>query len=243
MANFNGTNGNDTLRGGDGNDSITGRGGNDWMYGGYGNDRLYGGEGNDHMFGGGGLDTDHNEPGARNVLEGGPGNDSLAAGEGGGEDRFVFGPGHGHDLVFGAWGSAVRARWYGDNDKIDLSDFGGRAPTWAQIQTRLTIVTAENSDGYARSSVRLDLSDFGGGSITFYNTQRQYIDESDFIGLSGGTGPVTNVDDPPPPSEEPETPRRTGRTGRNRPGDEHGRRYGRRRHTQGHGGRRHHQLR
>ena len=110
----------------------------------------------------------------------------MAAGYGGGEDRFVFAPGHGHDLVFGAWGSAERAGWYGDSEKIDLSAFGGRAPTWAQIEARLTNVTAENNVGTEKSSVRLDLSDFGGGSITFYGTQRQYIDESDFIGLSTG---------------------------------------------------------
>ena len=187
------TPGPDTLTGGAGNDSLRGEAGNDFLTGGGGNDSLYGGAGNDSLFGGAGRDP---EPGARNVLVGGVGNDYMVAGYGGGEDRFVFASGHGHDLVFGAWGSAERAGWYGDPEKIDLSAFGTRAPTWAQIEARMTNVTAENGAGTEKSSVRIDLSDFGGGSITFYGTQRQYIDESDFIGLSGGADPTPVIPAP-----------------------------------------------
>ena len=65
MANINGDNSANKLRGTNRNDDIEGRGGNDRLYGLDGNDDLEGGNGNDILDGGAG----------RNDLEGGLGND------------------------------------------------------------------------------------------------------------------------------------------------------------------------
>ena len=65
MANINGNNNNNTLRGTDGHDDIEGRGGNDKLFGRAGNDDLEGGSGRDVLDGGAG----------RNDLEGGSGAD------------------------------------------------------------------------------------------------------------------------------------------------------------------------
>lgn len=65
MANINGNNKGNTLRGTNGHDEIEGRGGNDKLFGRGGNDDLEGDAGNDILDGGGG----------RNDLEGGLGND------------------------------------------------------------------------------------------------------------------------------------------------------------------------
>ncbi|MCB1447107.1 MAG: hypothetical protein KDJ87_15285 [Rhizobiaceae bacterium] len=65
MANINGNNKANTLRGTSGHDDIEGRGGDDRLFGRGGNDDLEGGDGNDVLDGGGG----------RNDLEGGLGND------------------------------------------------------------------------------------------------------------------------------------------------------------------------
>lgn len=65
MANINGNNKGNTLRGTNGHDDIEGRGGNDKLFGRGGNDDLEGDAGNDILDGGAG----------RNDLEGGLGND------------------------------------------------------------------------------------------------------------------------------------------------------------------------
>lgn len=65
MANINGNDKNNTLRGTNSNDDIEGRGGNDKLLGLGGNDDIEGGTGNDIIDGGAG----------RNDLEGGLGND------------------------------------------------------------------------------------------------------------------------------------------------------------------------
>lgn len=65
MANINGNDKSNTLRGTNTNDDIEGRGGNDKIFGLGGNDDIEGGEGNDTIDGGSG----------RNDLEGGLGND------------------------------------------------------------------------------------------------------------------------------------------------------------------------
>ncbi len=67
MANINGNDKNNTLRGTDGHDDIEGRGGNDRLFGRAGNDDLEGDAGNDILDGGAG----------RNDLEGGSGNDTF----------------------------------------------------------------------------------------------------------------------------------------------------------------------
>lgn len=65
MANINGNNKSNTLRGTNSNDDIEGRGGNDKIFGLGGNDDIEGGAGNDILDGGAG----------RNDIEGGAGND------------------------------------------------------------------------------------------------------------------------------------------------------------------------
>ena len=65
MANINGNDSPNKLRGTNSNDDIEGRGGNDKLYGLGGNDDMEGGDGNDLLDGGSG----------RNDLEGGLGND------------------------------------------------------------------------------------------------------------------------------------------------------------------------
>jgi serralysin len=67
MANINGNNKSNTLRGTDGHDDIEGRGGDDRLFGRGGNDDLEGDAGNDILDGGAG----------RNDLEGGSGNDTF----------------------------------------------------------------------------------------------------------------------------------------------------------------------
>jgi hypothetical protein len=70
-----------------GNDTVYGLKGNDFIAGEEGADILYGGEDNDRLYGGLGNDT----------LNGGMGNDILAGGRG--NDTYLFGIGHGDDLV------------------------------------------------------------------------------------------------------------------------------------------------
>lgn len=67
MANINGNNKSNTLRGTEGDDDIEGRGGDDTLFGRGGNDDLEGDAGNDILDGGAG----------RNDLEGGSGNDTF----------------------------------------------------------------------------------------------------------------------------------------------------------------------
>ena len=190
------TSGDDTLFGTQGPDSIDGGTGNDIIYGLRGNDTLRGGAGNDTLDGGFNLERDgaHESTGGRNVLEGGSGDDHMSAGSAGigdrtwtpapGSDTFVFAPRHGHDTVYGNWGTTAGREFYGAPEKVDLSAYGDRAPTWDEVSENLRSVSAPNEFGTYAPSARLDLSDFGGGSITFWNTNIRYIDASDFIGLS-----------------------------------------------------------
>ena len=119
-----------------------------------------------------------------------------------GSDTFRFAPGHGHDTVNGNWGDSVGREQFGAPEKIDLSGFGSQAPTWGEVASNLSVVSATSSGGTVAPSVQLDLSDFGGGSITFWNEYISNIDASDFIGLSATAPPPT----PPPAPPTPPTP-------------------------------------
>lgn len=105
MADYNGTNNDDTLTGSSGDDVMTGKSGDDTLYGGDGSDilnagndddTLYGEGGDDKLDGGAGNDTlyggDGNDQlvgaGGDDLLEGGEGNDVLNGG--GGSDTFTF---------------------------------------------------------------------------------------------------------------------------------------------------------
>ncbi|ECG5644838.1 hypothetical protein E1K64_24580, partial [Salmonella enterica subsp. enterica serovar Poona] len=68
--------------------TFTGTDGNDTIYGWNTDDTLVGGAGNDRLFGQDGHDT----------LIGGTGDDNLAGGNYA-SDRYLFDPGHGHDVI------------------------------------------------------------------------------------------------------------------------------------------------
>jgi VCBS repeat-containing protein len=98
----------DYLDGGAGNDALDGGSGDDLLFGGDGNDRLSGGDNgtgaadgtflsnNDFLDGGAGDD----------VMTGGTGDDFLT--DAAGNDTYVFGPGHGSDMVMDLGGDADR---------------------------------------------------------------------------------------------------------------------------------------
>ena len=146
MARFWGTIGNDTLRGGPGDDRLSPLSGNDFVSGGAGDDTIT------HI---GGNDT----------IEGGPGNDEFngsgALGSSPATDgsvRFVFSPGDwqngmGEDTIF-----SFSSR----QDTIDLSGFGARAPTYAQI---LAVARDLYPNSLTIQAVEIDLGAFGGGPL------------------------------------------------------------------------------
>ena len=77
------------------------------LYGLQGDDRLVGRSGSDHLIGGKGTDT----------LNGGLGEDNLFGQDD--ADRFIFGPGWGHDWIFDFEDGAT-----GSQDLIDVSAYG-----------------------------------------------------------------------------------------------------------------------
>lgn len=87
MADIEGNDRNNTLRGTTGDDEIRGRDGNDRLIGRDGNDRLRGDEGSDTLIGGEGNDR----------LRGDKGNDFLTGDAG--NDRFIFNRQGGTDTV------------------------------------------------------------------------------------------------------------------------------------------------
>ncbi|WP_217642137.1 calcium-binding protein [Aliiroseovarius crassostreae] len=84
------------LSGNGGADTLTTAGGNDILIGGEGNDSLSAGAGSDRLFGGAGNDTLDGGDDA-DFLAGGAGNDTLLGG--GGNDRYYYQRGDGHDLI------------------------------------------------------------------------------------------------------------------------------------------------
>ena len=107
MANFNGTNGNDTIIGTIGIDDIKGKSGNDLLSGLGGNDKIMGGTGDDDIDGGTGND----------LLIGGDQNDTLL---GGADDDVIYGDGGGPKKASAAWGDG-----FGDTDGHDDELDGG----------------------------------------------------------------------------------------------------------------------
>lgn len=87
MANINGDNGANKLRGTKQNDDIEGRDGNDTLFGLAGNDDLEGDGGNDTLFGGAGND-DLDGGAGNDILDGGTGRNDLEGGSG--NDTFIF---------------------------------------------------------------------------------------------------------------------------------------------------------
>ena len=106
--------GNDTLDGGDGNDTLVGEADNDLLRGDGGNDSLFGGTGSDTLQGGAGNDR----------LEGGDGNDLLEGGDG--ADTQIGGAGDDTIRLTGIGDVVDGGENAGDNDVLDLSNWGWR---------------------------------------------------------------------------------------------------------------------
>ncbi len=99
MANFNGTNGNETITGSAGNDTIDAKRGDDHVDGLGGDDFIEGGDGNDTLLGDAGNDTLRGEKND-DSLDGGAGDDSLDGGSG---NDILIG-GDGNDELLGVSG-------------------------------------------------------------------------------------------------------------------------------------------
>ena len=161
ISNLTGSDHNDTLNGDDQPNVLKGGGGNDSIEGGGQADRLYGGDGRDTLNGEDGADT----------LNGGAGADELT---GGGEaDTFVFGPGHGDDIINDL---AI------GTDRIDLSAFDLDADDLAgMISTR---GTGDNA------RVIINLTSVGGGTIEL--TEQDSADDLDEATGASADGSITD---------------------------------------------------
>jgi len=114
-------------------------------------DSLTGGADNDRLFGGAGPDS----------LDGGSGADFLNGGAG--DDRFIYAPGYGADVIFGF------AAGFATEDKINLTAFHNIS-TFADV---LALATAAGSD---------TVINFGGGdTLTLRNVTRGSLNADDFI--------------------------------------------------------------
>ncbi len=120
-------------------------------------DSLTGLGGNDRLFGGAGPD----------LLDGGTGADFLNGGAG--DDRFIYRPGYGADVIFGL---AVGA---GSEDRIGVSTF----QNITSLADVLALATQVGSD---------TVINFGGGdTLTLRNVVRTSLSADDFIFAQNGT--------------------------------------------------------
>ena len=126
-----------------------------------GDDSLNGGAGNDTIRGGEGNDT----------LNGGAGDDFINGGAG--NDVYVFAPGHGNDTLT----EDDEGR---EDNYVDLSAFGGRAPTYAQF-----LAVSRN----VGDDMMVDLTAFGGGTILALGLQVDDNRPELFRGLSEAPAP------------------------------------------------------
>ena len=150
-----GKTGSDRLEGGADNDTLQGGRGADTLLGGEGDDRLGAGKGSDTLYGGAGDDTLLGRK-SNDLLEGGAGNDRLDGG--GGDDIFVFGDGHGNDVI---------------------TDFTiGEDLIWIDR----TATAALDYDDLGISQVGNDtVIDTGDGTITLLNTRMADLSVDDFF--------------------------------------------------------------
>ncbi|WP_224815476.1 M10 family metallopeptidase C-terminal domain-containing protein [Hasllibacter sp. MH4015] len=177
-----GGNGNDLLDGGMGNDVLNGGRGDDLLLGGNRNDRLFGTFDDDTLMGGegddllrGGTQNDHLDGGAGDdALFGGAGFDILIGGAGDdtltgafNADRFVFGDGHGSDVVedFDALNKAEKLDFTGLSTLKTLAD-----------------VLGTGSGTAAATQIGADVQiDTGSGLIVLKGVQYGDLDATDFL--------------------------------------------------------------
>ena len=173
--------GNDVLLGRGGDDQLTGGGGSDLLRGGNDDDTLSGGKGADQLFGQNGDDGLSAHAG-NDTLRGGRGDDLLSGGSG----KDILDGGRDDDRLTGGTGADVFvfARNAGDDtitdfangtDKIDLTDFGLRAASFASTVGK----ALSNAGG---GDTLLDLGALGGqGSVLIEGLPRAQAGASDFI--------------------------------------------------------------
>jgi len=205
MADFIGTNGNNTINGTNDDDFIDGRGGNDILNGLGGNDTILGGSGTDQLNGGDGND----------YLDGGSGNDTMAGGAG--DDTFVVGAtgdvvtenaGEGTDLVLSSisytlgasvenlaltgsssingTGNALDNIIVGNSGSNILSGLGGNDTLWGGSSSD-TLLGGDGDDVLIGEG-GADLLDGGAGNDILDGSGPGAIDT-----LRGGTGDDTYI--------------------------------------------------
>ena len=162
MAIYNGSEGNDTLKGGGGADTLFGGFGDDSLDGDAGSDRLEGGDGNDTLKGGDDADYLYGGRGL-NSLDGGSGDDVLYIGLGEpfyserAEGEGTLTGGEGNDTLIGNRNPNVVAIGGGGNDQISGSIF--------------RIIDAGSGDDFVsigyNLAVQVETIDGGSGNDTF----------------------------------------------------------------------------
>jgi Ca2+-binding RTX toxin-like protein len=178
MANFYGTNDNDTLTGSKDNDTLEGYGGDDYLYGGDGDDTLAGG----YLYTGKGKTLiGSDDGGSNNYLSGGAGNDHMYGSDGndalyGGDgDDFISGrsgndkvyAGAGNDTVYGSDGDDVMyGDWDGVTDSYNAAGndvlFGGLGNDWLWGDTGNDFLGGGLGNNYLDGGAGLDMAQYDG---------------------------------------------------------------------------------
>ena len=153
----------DDVSGGSGSDLLKGQGGNDNVRGGEGDDQISGGGGDDVLFGEAGSDIINGGTGADSIFAG-AGRDRVVGGEG--ADTFVFGKNNDLNIVFDF------GQRSGDNDRIDLTEFG--------ITASEALAAAETTFIGGQESTTISL-DGGSTEIQLFNVKVGDLSKDDFI--------------------------------------------------------------
>jgi Ca2+-binding RTX toxin-like protein len=218
---FNGTAGDDTLRGGAGDDTLRGAAGKDKLYGGAGkdklygdagddtlygeagNDTLYGGDGNDTLYGDAGDDTLYGDAGD-DKLYGGAGNDILRGGIGndildGGVGDDTLDGGAGDDTLYGGagndqlYGGAGDDKLYGGagNDKLN----GGAGKDSFYLGYDVAPATTGPSLTFAARLSRDTIADFTKGDDKIVLSKAIFAKITSAVGGSIGSNFAVVADD------------------------------------------------
>src|SRR4051812_36172523 len=182
MADYNGTNGDDTFSGGSGPDYIVGNGGNDHLSGGGDNDYLEGDDGDDVLNGDSG-DDDLDGGTGNDMLDGGDGSDFIIAGSG--DDHLVGGSGDdsligedgndsllagdGNDFLRG--GAGIDFFDGGNNDSTPIAYMGSYGDTLSFRENKATQGVIADlrtgqiaNDGFGNAELMTGIESFGGGT-------------------------------------------------------------------------------